>query len=48
MSNRWQEVPLGQLLVRSDDLVDLIPTEQYMEVTIRLWGKGVVLLLSAV
>lgn len=43
MSKGWPTVPLGEVLIRSDDLVDLVPTEQYKEVTIRLWGKGVVL-----
>ncbi len=43
MSKDWPNVPLGEVLVRSDDSVDLLPTEQYKEVTIRLWGKGVVL-----
>ena len=43
MSEAWPNVPLGEVLVRSDDSVDLLPTEQYKEVTIRLWGKGVIL-----
>jgi len=43
MSNAWPDVPLGEVLVRSEQFVDLVPTEQYKEVTIRLWGKGVVL-----
>jgi type I restriction enzyme S subunit len=34
---------LGELLVRSEETVEIVPTEQYKEVTVRLWGKGVVL-----
>ncbi len=43
MSSGWPMVPLGQLLARSQETVEIVPTEQYKEVTIRLWGKGVVL-----
>ena len=39
----WQKVPLGELLKKSDNWIELDPTEQYKEVTVRLWGKGVVL-----
>ena len=38
----WASIPLGNLLVRSEETVDIVPTEQYKEVTVRLWGKGVV------
>lgn len=44
MSNQdWPLVPLGEVLIRNNKLVTLIPDQQYREVTIRLWGKGVVL-----
>jgi type I restriction enzyme S subunit len=43
MKDGWKMVPLGELLARSDETVEIVPTEQYKEVTIRLWGKGVVL-----
>ena len=44
MSNQhWPLVPLGNVLTRNDRLVTLLPDQQYREVTIRLWGKGVVL-----
>jgi len=42
-SNGWLEVPLGEILTRNDNLISLAPDKQYREVTIRLWGKGVVL-----
>ena len=41
MSN-WPQVPLGKLLSRADSPADLAPDTEYHEVTIRLWGKGVV------
>ena len=44
MSNEaWPLVPLASLLTRNEKLVTLIPDQQYREVTIRLWGKGVFL-----
>ncbi len=39
----WTPVPLGELLIRSEESVNIVPTERYNEVTVRLWGKGVVL-----
>lgn len=42
-ANGWSVVPLGDLLIKNEKMVSLIPDEQYREVTIRLWGKGVIL-----
>ena len=42
-SNGWPVVPLGKLLKRNDRVVSIDPANEYKEVTIRLWGKGVVL-----
>lgn len=39
---KWPQVPLGELLYRSDEPAELDPDTEYQEVTIRLWGKGVV------
>lgn len=39
--NGWKSVPLGELLSRNEKLVTLLPEERYQEITIRLWGKGV-------
>ena len=36
-------VGLGELLSQSDRQIDIYPGHQYKEVTVRLWGKGVVL-----
>lgn len=38
----WPKVALDELLRRSDEAVSLDPAAEYHEVTIRLWGKGVV------
>ena len=44
MSNEaWPLVPLASMLTRNEKLITLIPDQQYREVTIRLWGKGVFL-----
>lgn len=40
--SEWSCVPLGELLCRSDEPAALVPNAEYHEVTIRLWGKGVV------
>ena len=38
----WPKVALGELLRRSDEAALLDPSADYHEVTIKLWGKGVV------
>lgn len=35
-------VPLGEVLKKSEEWTDLKPEETYREVTVKLWGKGVV------
>jgi len=42
ISNGWQSVPLGEVLTRSAEMIEIVPTERYTQVTVRLWGKGVV------
>lgn len=37
----WPKVALGELISRADETAVLDPLEQYHEVTIKLWGKGV-------
>lgn len=39
----WCTVPLGDLLVRSNERVDVDPSESYKQITARLWGKGLTL-----
>lgn len=43
MNNAWPQIPLGELLSKSEEWIAIQPSEQYREVTVRLWGKGVVL-----
>jgi len=40
--NRWPKVSLGELLSRKNETAVLDFDTQYHEVTIRLWGKGVI------
>lgn len=42
MSN-WPQVPLGEVLTKSEEWTDINPTDTYREITVRLWGKGVTL-----
>lgn len=39
----WSMVPLGQLLVQSEERTEIQPDRRYRQVTVRLWGAGVVL-----
>ena len=38
----WQMVKLGEILTKSSEWVTINPDEQYRQITVRLWGKGVV------
>lgn len=38
----WPKVALGELLRRSDETAVIDPATEYHEVTIKLWGKGVI------
>lgn len=39
---KWPMVPLGELIKRNENIAEIVEGEKYQEVTIRLWGKGVV------
>ncbi|MBS4067217.1 MAG: restriction endonuclease subunit S [Sulfurimonas sp.] len=43
MSKSWSLVALGDVLKKSEESVSIDPNAHYREVTIKLWGKGVVL-----
>lgn len=43
MSKSWPQVALGEVLRKSEESVPIDPNATYSEVTIKLWGKGVVL-----
>lgn len=40
--SRWESISLGELLHRSYEAAVLDPEAEYHEVTIKLWGKGVI------
>lgn len=42
-TDAWPLVPLGNILAKSNEWIDLRADETYKEVTVRLWGKGVTL-----
>jgi type I restriction enzyme, S subunit len=42
MTAAWKTVKLGELLSRTGHPVDADPSLEYSEITVRLWGKGVV------
>lgn len=39
----WPTVRLGEVLRRSEETIELQPDAQYRQITVKLWGKGVVL-----
>ena len=39
----WQTTCLGELLSRSTGSAEIQPEDSYKEITVKLWGKGVVL-----
>jgi type I restriction enzyme, S subunit len=43
MNSPWPMVKLGEVLQRSEETIAILPEADYREVTVRLWGKGVVL-----
>jgi type I restriction enzyme S subunit len=43
MSKSWPLVALGEVLRKSEESVPIDPNATYREVTIKLWGKGVML-----
>lgn len=43
MKDSWQSVKLGKILQRSEEKIEIQPEQTYREITIRLWGKGIVL-----
>ena len=43
MSTAWPTARLGEVLARSTTSVLIVPDQEYREITVKLWGKGVVL-----
>ncbi|MBX6364076.1 MAG: restriction endonuclease subunit S, partial [Gemmatimonadetes bacterium] len=42
MSKAWPRVRLGEVLRRSTEIATISPDAEYDEITVKLWGKGVV------
>ncbi|MBX3276443.1 MAG: restriction endonuclease subunit S [Acidobacteria bacterium] len=42
MSRNWVMTPLGDVLSKSNEWIDIDPNGEYRQVTVKLWGKGVV------
>jgi len=42
MNKHWKKVKLGEVLHRSAESVTPMPDREYSEITVRLWGNGVV------
>jgi type I restriction enzyme, S subunit len=42
MSKTATLIPLSQILTKSNTWIDIKPTETYRQVTVKIWGKGVV------
>lgn len=42
MGFSWREIELRRLLRPSSQWTEIVPTNRYQQVTVRLWGKGVV------
>jgi type I restriction enzyme S subunit len=43
MRKQWPKVKLGEVLRRSEETIDLQPDAAYRQITVKLWGRGVVL-----
>jgi type I restriction enzyme S subunit len=43
MNSPWPKVKLGEVIQRSEETTAIRPDTEYREVTVKLWGKGVVL-----
>jgi type I restriction enzyme S subunit len=43
MNKHWPKVSLGEVLRRSEEIIDLQPDAAYRQITVKLWGRGVVL-----
>jgi len=42
MSKTWPMVKLGEVLTRTGEIITPDPSREYSEITVKLWGKGVV------
>ncbi len=42
MTDQWPTIALGDVLIKSNNWIEIRPNERYQQVTVRLWGKGIV------
>ena len=42
MNSPWPQVRLSEVIHRSDETAVIYPDAEYREVTVKLWGKGVI------
>lgn len=42
MVDDWKSAPLGELLRQSEETIEVDLTENYQQITVRMWGNGVV------
>lgn len=42
VSGKWDNLPLREILTKSNEWIDLDPNQMYRQVTVRMWGQGVV------
>lgn len=42
MTNKWERIRFGEVLHRTSNTIEPSVDEQYQEITIKLWGKGVI------
>lgn len=40
--NGWATIPLGEVLEKNEDTIEIDVASRYQQVTVRLWGKGVI------
>lgn len=41
MAETWTSIALEQILIRSNDWIDIEPCQVYKQVTVKMWGKGI-------
>lgn len=42
MSQNWDLVPLGEILIKSNTWIQIEANKKYKQITVKYWGKGVV------
>jgi type I restriction enzyme, S subunit len=42
MNREWPLTPLGEILEKSEEWIDVNPEKRYKQITVKIWGKGVV------